>query len=98
MLDLDAQGEADIENEIQTDYESSTVAQVHLLGEGGMSLPARSRQMSDQISQFLCDAGSAAAGTRLPAPIQAKAGAMPANDGLWFDHKEDIGQTRPEAA
>jgi hypothetical protein len=29
---------------------------------------------------------------------EAKADAMPANDSLWFDDKEDFGPTRPEAA
>jgi hypothetical protein len=52
-------------------------------------------QTSDQISKFLGDPRSAAGRTRPPAPIKPKAGAMPANDGPWFDNEEDISPAGP---
>ena len=55
-------------------------------------------QALDQIPQFLGDPRSAGAWTRPPAPIQAKAGAMPADDGLRLDNQEDLGPAGPEAA
>ena len=35
---------------------------------------------------------------RPPAPVEPKAGAMPANDGARFDNQQDIGPAGPDAA
>jgi hypothetical protein len=49
-------------------------------------------QASDQIPDFLRDPGSSATWTRPPPPVESKAGAMPADDSLWFDNEEDSAQ------
>ncbi|HEY6306450.1 MAG TPA: hypothetical protein VI488_08360, partial [Candidatus Angelobacter sp.] len=41
---------------------------------------------------------STAARSRSPAPVEAKAGAVPSDDRFWFDNQEDIGPTGPQAA
>ena len=55
-------------------------------------------QTSDQIPQFLGDLRSAAARKRPPAPVESKAGAMPADHSLGFDNEEDSGPAGPQAA
>jgi len=55
-------------------------------------------QASDQVPPFLGDPRSAATWTGPPAPVESKAGAMPADDGLRFDNEEDIGPAGPKAA
>ena len=56
------------------------------------------RQASDQFPHFLADPRPAAARTRPPAPVEPKAGSMPADDGFWLDDQEDVGPAGPDAA
>src|ERR1700719_4603749 len=55
-------------------------------------------QTSDQIPDLLGNSRPPAARSGPPAPVEAKAGAMPADDGLWLDNEEDIGPSGPDAA
>jgi len=65
---------------------------------GGAPVGILLRQASDPIPDFLRDPRPPAAGTPPPAPIEPKAGTMPANDGIWFDNEKDIGPAGPHAA
>jgi hypothetical protein len=55
-------------------------------------------QMPDQTADFIGDLGPTAARAGPPAPVQPKAGAMPADDGLWFHDDEYVGLAAPHAA
>jgi hypothetical protein len=54
--------------------------------------------MGDQLPQFLGNPGSTAAPSGAPAPVETKAGAVPANGSFYFDNHEDIGPAGPKAA
>jgi hypothetical protein len=55
-------------------------------------------QPHDQVPQFLSNSRSTAARSGAPAPVETKAGAVPCDDGFWFDNQEDIGPAWPKAA
>src|SRR5262249_47002507 len=55
-------------------------------------------QASDKTPAFAGDPGPSPTGTGPPPPVESKAGAMPADDGLRLDNEEDIGPAGPEAA
>ena len=55
-------------------------------------------QTSDPIPPLLGDPRPPAARTRPPAPVKAKAGAVPCADGFWFDNQKDIGPAGPKLA
>ena len=50
--------------------------------------------IADQLADFQRHPRSAAATARLPSPKQAKAGAMPTNDGLWLHDRQGLHNSR----
>ena len=55
-------------------------------------------QAPDQTADFIGDLRPPAARAGPPTPVQPKAGAMPADDGLWFHDDEDVSPAGPDAA
>ena len=55
------------------------------------------RQAADQRSNFFGDLGPATTGPGAPTPVKAKAGAMPADDGLRLYDDQNVGPAGPEA-
>ena len=54
-------------------------------------------QPGDQIPDFLSDPRPTARRSGTPVPVETKAGAMPSDDGFWFDNEKHIRPAGPEA-
>jgi len=70
------------------------------LGLGARRTPQAifSREAADQLAGFKADCGPAGLSARFPAPEQAPALTVPANDGRGLDHDQATLPAAPEAA
>ena len=65
---------------------------------GGSPIRVLLGQATDQNPNLLGDLGAAAASPGSPAPIETKAGAVPADHGLGLDDDQDVGPAGPKVA